>query len=98
MKYTAALKQGLLILNCVMLLFSIVSYLFLLVDIRQDVLNHGLSYNVTTTIEGIEQTDLINVYDKFQFSMFYMTTVLINILNVVFFRGHEVDPEEKPEK
>ena len=98
MKYTAALKQRLLILNVVMLLFSIVSYLFLLVDIRQDVLNHGLSYNVTTIIDGIEQTDLINVYDKFQFSMFYVTVVLINILNVVFFRGHEVDPEEEPEE
>ena len=96
-KYTKKVKQSFLILNVVMLLFSIVSYLFLLVDIRQDVLNYGLSYNVTTIIEGIEQTDQINVQDKFGFSMFYMTIVIINVLNVVFFRGHEVDEEESEE-
>ena len=98
MKYTNEVRQTLLILNVVMLLFSIVSYFFLLADIRSDSLNYGLSYNVTTIIKGIEQTEQINVKDKFQFSMFYMTVVLINILNVVFFRGHEVDPEEEPEE
>lgn len=76
-----------LILNTASLLIMFISLLSIWAGIRQNVQDYGFSYNVTTIIDNITVTEQIEVKDQFVFSMVLLSIVLINILNVVHFRG-----------
>ena len=79
--------KTLFIFNWLLLVMLFASFTFLLLDIQRDVKNYGMSYNVTTIINNVEETQEIYVKDKFTFTMFLMATCFISILNVVHFRG-----------
>ena len=76
-----------LILNSASLFIMFFSLLVIWAGIKQDVQDYGFSYNVTTIIDNITVTEQIEVKDQFVFSMVLLEIVLINILNVVHFRG-----------
>lgn len=82
----SSLKSA-LILNSASLFIMFFSLLVIWAGIRQDIQDYGFSYNVTTIIDNITVTEQIEVKDRFNFSMVLLAIVLINILNVVHFRG-----------
>lgn len=87
--------KTLFIFNWIMFVMLFASFTFLLLDIRQDMTKYGMSYNVTTIIDEVETTQEIYVKDKFTFTFFIMIIVLINIFNVVHFRGKLNELREK---
>ena len=84
--------------NWISLIMLGASFLFLLADVRHDVQNYGMEYNVTTIIDNIETVQTISVMDKFNFAGFFLAIVLINVLNVIHFRCRLNEFQEEPEE
>lgn len=74
-------------LNLIMLVFLGSGFVVMLGDIRHDAVNRGLSYEVTTIINGVETVEVVDVQMKFNFAMVLGSIVLINVVNVNYFRG-----------
>lgn len=79
--------KTLFMFNWLLLIMLFASFAFLMLDIQRDVTKYGMSYNVTTIINGEETISEIHVRDKFTFTVFLVATCFISILNVVHFRG-----------